>query len=659
MQKLRILLACVLIYIQLSFITFAGGPLTTYQNRSIVYKTMPITYQTDKGNLGNFLNLTAKNLTIGSFQVWQDVASSNVTFLHQGELLIDVDGTNFTNYLDNFSDGINPVVFDNNGAIIDSIFGIGASDDILGFAGSAYYDAGPDAGYYAEGEAVLNGKFTQPPHNLTEIQYKATIVHELGHFIGLDHTQINDEFAGDGITANDIYIPTMYPTSTDDDVSLANLNPDDIAAVSFLYPEPSFTTSTGKISGTVVRFDNSVVRGANVVAISTTDSLMNQISTVTDYFVQNTGDYTIHGLSAGDYFIKIEPIISSFTGGSSVGPYAEDGSGISFINPVLAEYYNGQNESHDPLIDSVNARVSVSVSTGIVTSGINFLANKVPDQPLTNILEYHGTPKYVIDLPSEFEEIAYAVRFTPGADAKLKRTEFLINGGTNGIKGNGTLKVTVHNNSTGSLGGIPGTQIGVAINIPFSNLTKGAFNTVDLSPLNITIPKDVNFHIVFEVVGTAGDTIQFVIDDGANQTTRSSSLFDLEWLNFQDVNNFGRGYNLVIRTVVDLLTSVEEEETLLPDKYALMQNYPNPFNPVTRIKFSIPEAGYVSMKIYDVLGREISELVSDWKEVGTYDVEWDGSNFSSGVYFYKLVVSSTEPLAAGNYTSVKKMLLAR
>lgn len=659
MQKLLILI----IFIQISFIAFAGGPLSTYQSRSVVYKTMPITYRTDKGSLGAFSNLTAKNMTIESFQVWQDVASSNIAFTNQGELPVDVDGTNFTNYLDNFSDGINPVVFDNNGAIIDAIFGIGASNDILGYAGSAYYDAGPNAGYYAEGESVLNGKFSQSPYNLTEAQYKATIVHELGHFIGLDHTQINDEFAADGITANDIYIPTMYPTATDDDVSLASLNPDDIAAVSFLYPEPSFTTTTGKISGTAVRFDNSVVRGANVVAISATDELMNQISTVTDYFVQSTGDYTIHGLSAGNYFIKIEPVNPSFTGGSSVGPYAEDGNGISFINPVLAEFYNGQNESHDPLIDSVNARVAVSVSTGLVTSGINFLANKVPDQPLTNILEYHGTPTYIIELPSEFDDIAYAVRFTPGADAKLKRTEFLINGGTNGIKGNGTLKVTVHNNTAGSLGGIPGTQIGTAINIPFSSLSSGVFNTVDLTQLNITIPKNVDFHIVFEVVGVAGDTIQFVMDGATNQTTRSSSLFDagsgVAWYNLKDPDNYNIGYNLVIRTVVDLLTSAGEEETLLPDNYALKQNYPNPFNPVTRINYALPDAGYVSFKVYDVLGRDVATLVNESKEAGYYSVDFDASGLSSGIYFYKLVVSRADPLNAGSYTSVKKMILAR
>ncbi len=659
MQKLRILLPLLLIYIQFYIITFAGGPLSTYQNRSIVYKTMPITYQIDKGNLGAFSNLTAKNLTIGSYQVWQDVASSNVTFLYQGELPVDVNGTNFTSYLSKFSDGINPIVFDNNGEIIDAVYGAGASDDILGYAGSAYYDSGPNAGYYVEGEAVLNGKFTQSPYNLNEIQFKATIVHELGHFIGLDHTQINYEFVGDGINTNDIYIPTMYPTSTDDDEPLANLNPDDIAAVSFLYPEPFFTTSTGRISGNVVRFDNSVVRGANVVAISTTDSLMNQISTVTDYFVQNTGAYTLQGLMPGNYFVKIEPIIPTFTGGSSVGPYADDENGISFINPVVAEYYNGQNESHDPLIDSVNARVSVSVTAGLVTSGINFLANKVADQPITNILEYHGTPTYLLKLPSEFEDVAYAVRFTPSSDAKLKRTEFLINGGANGIKGNGTLKVTVHNNASGSLGGIPGTQIGAAINIPFSNLTKGVFNTVDLSPLNITIPKNVNFHIAFEVVGTAGDTIQFVIDNGANQTTRSSSLFDggsgLQWLNFQEVNNFGTGYNLVIRTVVDLLTSAKEEETLIPDNFALQQNYPNPFNPSTNIKWQIaPSAkggSYTTLKIYDVLGREVATLVDGFKEAGYYEVNFDATQLTSGVYFYKL--------KSGTYTSVKKMLLAK
>ncbi|MDI6804763.1 MAG: T9SS type A sorting domain-containing protein, partial [Bacteroidota bacterium] len=86
-------------------------------------------------------------------------------------------------------------------------------------------------------------------------------------------------------------------------------------------------------------------------------------------------------------------------------------------------------------------------------------------------------------------------------------------------------------------------------------------------------------------------------------------------------------------------------------KYELYENRPNPFNPITKIKYSIPEPAYVSLKIYDVLGREISVIVNDWKEVGTHEVEWNAQSFSSGVYFYKL--------QAGAFTSVKKMLLAK
>ncbi|MDI6804752.1 MAG: T9SS type A sorting domain-containing protein [Bacteroidota bacterium] len=81
--------------------------------------------------------------------------------------------------------------------------------------------------------------------------------------------------------------------------------------------------------------------------------------------------------------------------------------------------------------------------------------------------------------------------------------------------------------------------------------------------------------------------------------------------------------------------NIEDSNIERPKTYSLEQCYPNPFNPVTQIKFSIPEAGFVTLKVYDVLGREISELASGWKEAGHYEVEWDASRFSSGVYFYK------------------------
>jgi len=85
--------------------------------------------------------------------------------------------------------------------------------------------------------------------------------------------------------------------------------------------------------------------------------------------------------------------------------------------------------------------------------------------------------------------------------------------------------------------------------------------------------------------------------------------------------------------------------------YELSQNYPNPFNPTTKIKYQIPELSFVTIKIYDVLGNEIAILVNEEEPVGIYEVEFNGSRLTSGVYIYQL--------RAGDYTNTKKMILLR
>ena len=88
-----------------------------------------------------------------------------------------------------------------------------------------------------------------------------------------------------------------------------------------------------------------------------------------------------------------------------------------------------------------------------------------------------------------------------------------------------------------------------------------------------------------------------------------------------------------------------------PSQLALIQNYPNPFNPSTNIEYSIPNTGKVILKIYDLLGREISTLVNEVKQPGNYQVKFDASKLSSGIYFYKLQF--------GNSVINKKMLLIK
>jgi hypothetical protein len=89
----------------------------------------------------------------------------------------------------------------------------------------------------------------------------------------------------------------------------------------------------------------------------------------------------------------------------------------------------------------------------------------------------------------------------------------------------------------------------------------------------------------------------------------------------------------------------------IPAQYNLSQNYPNPFNPATKIDFAIPVSGNVSIKVFDMLGREIATIVNKEMKAGTYTADFDASKLSSGVYFYKLV--------SGNYLSTKKMVLVK
>jgi hypothetical protein len=86
-------------------------------------------------------------------------------------------------------------------------------------------------------------------------------------------------------------------------------------------------------------------------------------------------------------------------------------------------------------------------------------------------------------------------------------------------------------------------------------------------------------------------------------------------------------------------------------EFALKQNYPNPFNPVTIIDYSIPQACFVTIKVYDLLGKEIAVLVNTEKSAGNYKVEFNGSNLKSGIYFYNM--------KAGSFTGTKKLMLMK
>ncbi|MEI7811356.1 MAG: T9SS type A sorting domain-containing protein, partial [Ignavibacteria bacterium] len=142
--------------------------------------------------------------------------------------------------------------------------------------------------------------------------------------------------------------------------------------------------------------------------------------------------------------------------------------------------------------------------------------------------------------------------------------------------------------------------------------------------------------------------VDFAINDNDNGKTREGILCyspenkDKSW---EDVSRWS--YTWIGTKLLD----VEKENSASVSSYSVSQNYPNPFNPTTNIKYSIAKSGIVSLKIFDVIGKEVAVLVNQYQTAGTYHVQFDASHLSSGIYFYKL--------QSGDFTSVNKMMLIK
>lgn len=98
-------------------------------------------------------------------------------------------------------------------------------------------------------------------------------------------------------------------------------------------------------------------------------------------------------------------------------------------------------------------------------------------------------------------------------------------------------------------------------------------------------------------------------------------------------------------------TAVELVDNNVPSDFVLSQNYPNPFNPTTKISFSVPKAGMVQINVYDVLGNLVKSLVNETKNAGNYEVQFDGTGLTSGIYFYQL--------KSGKFSETKKLILLK
>ena len=414
---------------------FAGGPLLVggpklgTEGQPITWNParMPIAYRVDPGPMAKSgLNITISNSAGLSrlqsmFSVWSS-ASSALSFHYAGPLLAaggyiagaDVITAKQYNDLEGSCQAAvqSPVIFDADGSLLRDL---GLSSGIIGFAGPCLVDS---TGYIASGLVVMNGVFqdginTYSNYELTANEFDEAIVHEMGHFLGLDHSQINLELLNAGLYPCDPDIlpglPVMFPLAlcqARKDAGLAPLAPDDTAWISMLYPGTSTASSYGTISGRIYFSDEqSQAQGVNVIARAVDDPYTPQdesrqvaFSAISGlYFTGNPGqsftanmadpnedntggdltgsrDPTLIGyyeipVLPGTYTVEVESIYGRFISDSSIGPLVPP-----VLMPADPEFWNKDESAFDYNLQ----RDTVTVPPGGKITGIDIILNDTP-----------------------------------------------------------------------------------------------------------------------------------------------------------------------------------------------------------------------------------------------------------------------------------------
>jgi len=157
------------------------------------------------------------------------------------------------------------------------------------------------------------------------------------------------------------------------------------------------------------------------------------------------------------------------------------------------------------------------------------------------------------------------------------------------------------------------------------------------------------------LAGTADSGVYISTNNGTSWISKNQGLNSIQIVMSLLISNnyiFAGTYGSSIwRRPLSEIIGIKNISTETPSKYSLSQNYPNPFNPITNVKFSIVNVGNVKIVVYDVMGRVVQTLVNESLQPGTYEITFDGSKLTSGIYFYRIVTDS--------YTETKRMLLIK
>ena len=234
-----------------------------------------------------------------------------------------------------------------------------------------------------------------------------------------------------------------------------------------------------------------------------------------------------------------------------------------------------------------------------------------------------------------------------------------------GTGGNGQILLSSDNGVTWNilLSGSFGTVRAMAIynNVIFAGTSSsGVLKSTDMgitwAVCNVGLGSTSISHMImyYQNVFVTSDNIYVSTNYGSSWTIVSyglNSAFPQRLAIIYPYIFVGTSGNSVWRRPLSEIVGVNDPGVNIPKDFLLGQNYPNPFNPVTNIKYQIAKSSYVQLKIYDLLGKEVATLVNSQLQPGTYSVLWDGTNYPSGVYFYRI--------QSGSFTDAKKMTLVK
>jgi hypothetical protein len=307
----------------------------------------------------------------------------------------------------------------------------------------------------------------------------------------------------------------------------------------------------------------------------------------------------------------------------------------------------GATSSVDPLTPTYTSAQYIVLNTGVSEYSFQYSASgNNPTTPYEFMYDIDGVTNYSVYMPVGAK---HAVVFDAARGCTLSSVKVAMRNGNNPL----TMEIYTY---TGSKSAPLGTSLLNSTTVTNPGTT-AAWITVPLTSYNIKL--DQSIIVVFTlpnavVSGGSANTVLINLKDGV---AFSNSLFSEDGTKFVWYADDASTYVNKIRaySLANGVTGNEETE-LLPTEFTVSQNYPNPFNPSTKIIFSLPEMAKVTVRIYDMLGREIRTLVNTENSAGTHEVMWNGDNdmgqkVASGIYLYSV--------STNKFVQTKKMILLK